>query len=346
MRQSAKHVSVPPFDQAAADRVLEKLHAQARPPGSLARLERLAAQLAGIQASDHPKVGRVTAFIFAGDHGLVRSGVSAYPASVTASMVQILLAGRASANALAIACDVELKIVDAGVDADLTGPGLINAKVARGTRDAAVEAAMTEDQADAALSAGIALAQRACDDGSNALILGEMGIGNTASSALLTHRLAPAPLLDCIGPGAGHDEAGLVRKRAVLGRSAARSHATDPFEVLCEFGGFEIAMMAGAAVGAASRRCPIIVDGFISTAAVLVAVRLWPEITHYCVYAHRSGEPGHKILLNTLKSDPLLDLGLRLGEGTGAILAAPLVRAAARLPDGVASLAEVVGSSR
>jgi nicotinate-nucleotide--dimethylbenzimidazole phosphoribosyltransferase len=334
--------AIPLFDKTMADRVLKHVEAQARPPGALARLERIAAQLAGIQASEHPEMVKITAMLFAADHGLTSSGVSSYPSSVTASMVRTFLAGRASANALALACDVELTIVDAGVNADLVGPKLITRKIAMGTRDASVEAAMSRTEAASAIHAGVRLAQEAADAGARALILGEMGIGNTASSALLVHRLAPAALPDCVGQGAGHDATGLARKRDVLSRAAARTDASEPFTVLCEFGGLEIAMMVGAALGAASRRSVILVDGFISTAAVLVAIRLCPSVTPFCIYGHRSGEPGHRVALAALDAEPLLDLGLRLGEGTGAILAAPLVRAAARLPDGVANLAEVL----
>ena len=169
------------------------------------------------------------------------------------------------------------------------------------------------------------------DAGADIIALGEMGIGNTASSALLVHRLTPAPLDDCIGVGAGQDDAGMARKRAAIARAAARSNASSPLDVLSEFGGLEIAMMAGAVLGAASRRRLVVIDGFISTAAALVAIRLCPAARDYCVFAHRSAEKGHDIALAALGAKPLLDLGLRLGEGTGALLAVPLVRAAARL---------------
>jgi nicotinate-nucleotide--dimethylbenzimidazole phosphoribosyltransferase len=169
-----------------------------------------------------------------------------------------------------------------------------------------------------------------------------MGIGNTASSALLVHRLAPAPLDECIGVGAGQDDAGMARKRAAIARAAARSNASSALDVLSEFGGLEIAMMAGAVLGAASRRRPVVIDGFISSAAALVASRLAPSARDYCVFAHRSAEKGHAIALAALDAKPLLDLGLRLGEGTGALLAVPLVRAAARLLTDVADLSDVL----
>ena len=335
--------AIAPLDPALAERLRVRIAGQARPPGALGRLEALAVQIGAIQASEQPRMERIAAYVFAGDHGLNASGVSAYPSAVTAAMVATFLAGRASVNALARACGVDVKVVDAGVDADLPPHAeLIDAKVRRGTRNAALEAAMTPDEAETALRRGVDLAREAAAQGYGALILGEMGIGNTASSALLMHRLAPAALTACIGPGAGHDTAGLARKRAVLARAAARTGASALLEVLAEFGGLEIAMMAGAALGAAASRRVVVVDGFISSAAALVAARIAPEVLAYCVFAHGSAEPGHAGLLAALEAEPLLHLGLRLGEGTGGVLAAPLLRAAARMACEVASLDDVL----
>lgn len=182
----------------------------------------------------------------------------------------------------------------------------------------------------------------AIEAGAEVIALGEMGIGNTASSALIMHRLAPAPLERCIGPGAGQDEAGLRRKREAIARAAGRTTASAALEVLAEFGGCEIAMMAGAVLGTAAARRPVVIDGFIASAAALVAVRLQPAALDYCIFAHRSAEPGHDLLLQAFPAEPLLDLKLRLGEGTGAVLAAPLLRAAAHLLTDVACLSDVV----
>ncbi len=201
---------------------------------------------------------------------------------------------------------------------------------------------MSAQEARKALAAGFAIASREIEAGADIIALGEMGIGNTASSALLVHRLAPAPLDDCIGVGAGQDTSGMARKRAAVHKAANRSEVTAPFDVLREFGGLEIAMMAGAALGAAAQRRPVIIDGFISSAAALVAVRLAPATRDYCVFAHRSAEKGHEIVLAALQARPLLDLGMRLGEGTGALLAVPLVRAASRLLTDVADLSDVL----
>ncbi len=334
---------VAPIDPALVARLRARIDAQAKPLGALGRLEDLAVQIGAIQARETPSVARVAAYVFAGDHGMAASGVSAYPASVTAAMVATFLAGRASVNALARACEVEVKVVDAGVDAELPPhPHLIAAKVRRGSRDAAYEPALTAGELDLALQTGADLAREASASGIDALILGEMGIGNTAASALIMHRLAPAPLDDCIGTGAGHDAVGLARKRAVIARAADRTDAMAPLDVLREFSGLEIAMMAGALLGAASSRMAVVVDGFISAAAALAAVRLVPAALPYCVFAHASAERGHKDLLAALGAEPLLDLGLRLGEGTGGVLAAPILRAAARMACEVASLDDVL----
>ena len=316
---------------------------KAKPPGSLGRVEDLAVQLGLIFDPDSPRAEHAMLFVFAGDHGLTAEGVSHYPASVTAAMVRTFLAGRASINAFAAAANVEIRVVDAGVAAELPRhDNLIAAKVRPGTRNAAREPALTADETRSGLQRGIALIAEAVAAGAEAIAIGEMGIGNTASSALIMHRLAPAALDDCIGQGAGHDEAGMTVKRDAIHRAAARSAAAAPFDVLAEFGGCEIAMMAGAVLGAAAARRPVIIDGFIAGAAALAAIRLVPAARDYCIFAHRSAEHGHARLLEALDAAPLLDLGMRLGEGTGAVLAVPLLRAAARLVTDVADLADVV----
>jgi nicotinate-nucleotide--dimethylbenzimidazole phosphoribosyltransferase len=333
---------------APPDRELEmalraKADSLAKPLGALGRLEDLAVRIGVIQGRMDPRVERVRAYVFAGDHGLNAEGVSAYPSSVTAAMVATFLAGRASVNALARACGVEVVVVDAGVDTDFEPhANLIQAKVRRGSRNAAEEPALTVAEVAAALSHGVALAETAADAGIEALIPGEMGIGNTASAALIMHRLAPAPLETCIGVGAGHDAAGLARKARVLARAAGRSGARAPLDVLAEFGGLEIVMMTGLILGGAARRRVVIVDGFISSVAALAAIRLAPAVRDYCVFAHASAEQGHAALLEALDVQPLLQLAMRLGEGSGGVLAAPLVRAAAGLLSEVATLEDVI----
>ncbi len=317
-----------------------RVDALAKPPGSLGRMEELAVRLGTIDAK---ALDRALLLIFAGDHGLTEDGVSSYPSAVTGLMVDTFLAGRASANAFARTVGADVRVVDAGVAADLPShPALIAAKVRKGTRNAVRESALTVAETEDALQKGIALAQGAAREGYGILAMGEMGIGNTASAALLMHRLTGISLELCVGRGAGHDDAGLARKQAVLARAAARTPVTAPFDVLKEFGGLEIVMMAGAMLGGAAAGCVVVVDGFISTAAALAAARLSPAVTPYLVFAHRSAESGHRLMLDYLKASPLLDLDMRLGEGTGALLALPLIRAAARILTDIATLEDVL----
>lgn len=339
--------TIVPIDTVLEPRLRALLDGKAKPPGSLGRIEDLAVRIGLIQNRLDPAITRTDLYVFAGDHGLTQEGVSTYPASITAAMVGLYLSGRSSVSALAKATGVTVQVVDAGVDADLPEhPGLIAAKIRRGTRNAAREPALTAEEVAQALAKGYEIARAAAIDGADVIALGEMGIGNTSSAALIMHRLAPAPLDDCIGQGAGHDADGMARKHAAIALAAQRSDALEPLDVLAQFGGCEIAMMAGAVLGAASMRRVALVDGFISTAAALAAVRLAPAALDYCVFAHGSAERGHARMLQVLGARPLLDLELRLGEGTGAVLAAPLLVAAANLLTEVASLAEVMGGPR
>jgi len=336
-------LTVPALDGALQGALKQALDGKAKPPGALGRVEELAVRLGLIQGQLRPSAARPVLLVFAGDHGLTGSGVAAFPSGVTVAMVDTLLAGKASANAFARVTGVEVRVIDAGVAADLSDrQGLVHAKIAPGTKDASLEPAMTSAQAEAALSAGARVAADAIADGADLIALGEMGIGNSAAAALLMHRLAPAPLDDCVGQGAGHSLEGMARKRAVLARAAARSDAKEPLEVLTQFGGFEIAMMAGALLGAARARVPVMVDGFIGSAAALLAVRLAPNARDYCLFAHASAEAGHRLMLEALDAQPLMHLDMRLGEGTGALLAVPLVRAACVLLAEVAELADVL----
>ncbi len=331
------------LDRSIVPQIRAVIDGKAKPPGSLGRIEDLAVQLALMWQPERPRANKATLLVFAGDHGLTEEGVSAYPSAVTGAMVRTFLAGRASANAFATATGVDIRVIDAGVAVDLPDhANLVRAKIRKGTANAARAPAMTSIEAKAALAHGRCLACEALDRGADIIAIGEMGIGNSASAALLMHRLAPAPLIDCIGAGAGQDEAGMTRKRAALERAAARTAASAPLEVLSEFGGLEIAMMAGAIFGAAVRRRPVMIDGFIASSAALVAIRMQPAVQDYCIFAHRSAERGHSLMLASLNAVPLLELGMRLGEGTGAVLAIPLLRAAARLFTDVAALEDVL----
>ena len=336
-------LAVPALDRILEPTLQKALDGKAKPPGALGRIEELALTLGLIQGRERPAVKQPVLLVFAGDHGLTRSGVAAFPSGVTVAMVDTLLAGKANANAFARVVGAEVRVIDAGVAADLSDrKGLIQSKIARGTADASVEPAMTPQQAEAALLAGAWLANEAIADGADLIALGEMGIGNSASAALLMHRLAPASLDDCAGPGAGHSPEGMAQKRVVLARAAARSNAAAPMDVLAQFGGFEIAMMAGALLATAKAGVPVLVDGFIGTAAALLAIRLAPGARDYCLFAHASAETGHRLMLQRLDARPLLELDMRLGEGTGALLAVPLVKAACALLSEVAELADVL----
>jgi nicotinate-nucleotide--dimethylbenzimidazole phosphoribosyltransferase len=340
-------LALPALDRALEPALQSALDGKAKPPGALGRIEELAWTLCLIQRRQKPIVDRPTLLIFAGDHGLTRSGVAAFASGVTVAMVDTLLAGRATANAFARAVGVEVRVIDAGVAADLSDrTGLIHAKVAFGTADASVEPAMALEQAEAALLAGGQIAEMAIANGTDLIALGEMGIGNSASAALLMHRLAPAPLDACVGQGAGHSLEGLERKRSVLRQAAARSEATEPLEVLVQFGGYEIAMMAGALLASAKAGVPVLIDGFIGSAAALLAARLAPAARDYCLFAHVSAEAGHRVMLEAMDVRPLLALEMRLGEGTGALLAVPLVRAACALLSEVAELSDVLEAAR
>jgi len=320
-----------------------KIDQKTKPLGALGRLETLALQLGRIQQTLTPKIARPTLFVFAGDHGAAKAGVSAFPQDVTWQMVENFLSGGAAINVFARQIGWELKVVDAGVAHDF-GPrdGLIDAKVAPGTANYLEAPAMRAEQCALAIERGAALVRAAADEGSNVLACGEMGIGNTAAASLLTHFLAKVPLAAAIGRGTGLDDAGLARKKTLLAQAVARyqvtpGYSTEPLRLLAEFGGFEIAMMTGAMLAAAEAKMLIVADGFIVTSALLVAARLQPAILDYCVFAHRSGEPGHQFQIEALGGQALLDLGLRLGEGTGAALALPIVQAAANFLNEMAS---------
>src|ERR1700730_6947730 len=337
------NLQIEPTDRSLEPQFRARIDGKAKPLGSLGRLEDLAVQLGLIWHPLVPRTERAAVFLCAADHGLVAEGVSLYPASVTRAMVATYLAGRAGVNALATASGVDVQVIDAGVDADIPAhPGLIDAKIRRGKRNAARESALTAQETKGCLARGAAIVAASIDAGTDIVAIGEMGIGNTTSAALLMHRLAPAPLADCVGAGAGLDAAGVARKLAVAERAALRSDATSPLDVLTEFGGYEIAMMAGAVLGSAARRRPVIIEGFVATAAALVAVRMQPAARDYCVFSHRSAERGHTLLLEALDAKPYLDLGLRLGEGTGAVMAVPLLRAAAAILTGMADLSDVL----
>ncbi len=301
-----------------------------KPPGSLGKLEALALQLGLIQQRVAPRIERPVTIVFAADHGVAAEGVSPYPQAVTAQMVANFLAGGAAINAFSKVAGSALEIVDAGVATPLpASPELVSLPVGPGTRNFARERAMSEAQLHAALAAGASRVAHHAALGTNVIAFGEMGIANTSAAACLMSRLAGVPIADCVGRGTGLDDRGLARKRAVLEAALAlHADARAPLDALAAFGGFEIAMMTGAYLAAAEARMTIVVDGFIATSALLVAAALQPAVRDYCVFSHVSDENGHRRMLAHLGAEPLLALDLRLGEGTGAALALPLLRAA------------------
>lgn len=314
-------------DVALSARLDAAIDSKTKPRGSLGMLESLARQVGLIQKTVRPQLHQPSILVFAGDHGVVDEGVSAYPQSVTWQMVENFLAQGAAINVFARQNRMALHIVDAGVNHDF-GPrdGLISRKMGPGTRNFADVPAMTADECQAALAHGMALAAGL---DANVLGFGEMGIGNTTSAAAITHKLSGLPIAECIGAGTGLTADGVLHKGRVIEMAVARhSHVAAPLDVLATFGGFEIAMMAGAMLKAAERRMVLLIDGFIVTSALLVAARLQPAILDYCVFCHCSNENGHGHILDQLGAQPLLQLDLRLGEGTGCALALPLVQAA------------------
>lgn len=326
-------------DEAIRGAALRRLDLLTKPLGALGRLETLAAQVCAAQRTLEPVIAHPVALVFVADHGVADRGVSAYPRAVTAQMVKNFLSGGAAISVLARQQAIELWIVDAGVDGDCgSHPRLIDAKVRRGTRDLAAEAAMSGAECRQALERSRDLIDQVVPSGGNTVLLGEMGIGNTAAAALLMHGLTGLPLADCVGRGTGLDDAGLERKRAVLAAAfRRRPPPQDPIELLAEFGGYEIAMLVGAVMGAAARRHVIIVDGFTVTVAAALAARIEPKVLDYCIFGHCSAEHAHRALLAHLGVQPLLDLGMRLGEGSGAAVALSVVRAAVALFTGMAT---------
>ena len=325
-------------DASLQARLQHKIDHKTKPLGALGMLEDLALQLGMIQRSESPALHSPQMVVFAGDHGIAAEGVSAYPQAVTVQMVGNMLAGGAAINVFARQHGFALQVVDAGVAAELPAhPKLQPRKIALGTKNLCNEAAMSRLQAQAALTAGMQVMQALPG---NVVAFGEMGIANTSPAALLLARLTGASIEDATGRGTGLDDAQLQHKLDVLTRALARHPATEPLDAVGELaalGGFEIAMMAGAMLQAASERRVVLVDGFIAGTAALIAQTLVPSVRDYLVFCHRSAETGHRLLLAHLQAKPLLELDLRLGEGTGALLAWPLLQSAANFLNEMAS---------
>lgn len=338
-----------PADAGAVAAARERHDRLAKPPGSLGDLEALGTRLAGIAGTCPPPVpGRAAVAVFAADHGVVAQGVTAWPQEVTARMAATLADGGAAVDVLARQVGADVVVVDVGVATPVPDrPRLVPANVRRGTADLAVGPALTDAEVTAALDVGARVASDLVAGGAQALVTGDMGIGNTTASAAVVAAFTDRDAATVVGPGAGADPAAIARKRAVvdraLARLRARDDATDGRRVLAEVGGLEIAALAGFVVGGASHRVPVVVDGVVALAGLLAAASLCPTVTDFVVAGHRSTEPGATVALDHLGLRPLLDLGLHLGEGTGAVLALPLVRAAASVLADMALLADLSG---
>ena len=330
------NIITPTADAALQARLQHKIDHKTKPLGALGRLEGLALQLGLIQRSETVVLRQPQMVVFAADHGVAAEGVSAFPQAVTVQMVANMLAGGAAVNVFARQHGFALQVVDAGVAAELPAhPQLLQRRLALGTRNLCIEPAMTATQVRSALNAGMQVVR---DLPGNVVAFGEMGIGNTSAAALLLARLAGVSLTDATGRGTGLNDEQLARKQRVLARALARNPAaTAPLEALADLGGFEIAMMTGAMLQAATERRVVLVDGFIASAAALVAHALVPQVMDYLVFCHRSAERGHSALLAHLDAQPLLALDLRLGEGSGALLAWPLVQSACAFLNEMAS---------
>ena len=341
--------AITPLDEGAMTAARARQDTLTKPPGSLGRLEELSILLAGMFGEPIPRIRRKSVILAAGDHGVVAEGVSAYPQEVTPQMVYNFLRGGAGINVLARHAGAEIVILDAGVAADLAPhPLLRSVKIGKGTANMAIGPAMTRQQAIQCLETGIDAAREQIAEGADLIACGEMGIGNTTPSSAITAVITGTDPARTTGRGTGLDDPGLEHKIAVIRRSLEvnQPNPRDGLDVLTKVGGFEIGVLAGAMLGTAASHRPVVVDGFISGAAALIAWTLSPAARRYFIAAHQSVEPGHRVGLEAMALVPLLELGLRLGEGTGAALAMHLIEASARCLAEMATFAEAGVSER
>lgn len=328
-----KKFSISAPDEQIRPLLVSKINNLTKPKGSLGRLEELALQIGLIQQTLSPTLRHPQNIIFAADHGIVAEGVSVSPKEITWQQIYNFLQGGAGVNFLCRQHGFKLKIVDAGVDYDLPYErGIINRKVRRGTANFLHEAAMTEEEMERCLEYGAEVVKQCQEEGSNVLSFGEMGIGNTSASSMWMHCLTGIPLAECVGAGAGLDREGVNHKLHVLQQALDHYHGDgSPRDIIRYFGGLEMVMAVGAMLQAASLGMIILVDGFIMTNCMLAASKLCPEVLHYAIFCHCGDEAGHRLVLNALGAKPILHLSLRLGEGTGAICAYPIIDSAVRM---------------
>ena len=335
--------SIPPIDAIAQNAARARQDQLTKPTGSLGQLEDLSVQLAAITGQLKPSLARKAVVVMAGDHGVAHEGVSAYPAEVTPQMVLNFLHGGAAINVLARQANARVIVVDVGVNADFDPmPGLERRKVARGTQNMVRGPAMTRAQAEEAIAIGLDIVEEEFAKGLDVIATGDMGIGNTTPSAAICAVMTGLPVAQVTGRGTGVDDAGLQHKVSLIERALEMNQPdrSDPLDVLSKVGGLEIAGLAGVIIGGAAHRLPVVIDGFISGAAALIAAALVPEVKPYLIAAHQSVEIGHRAMLEHLGLRPLLNLNLRLGEGTGAALAFNLIEAAVRILNEMATFAE------
>ncbi len=329
------------------DKLQHKIDNKTKPLGALGQLERIATQIGLIQNTLTPELKHPAMLVYAADHGLSEEGISPYPKEVTFQMVMNILNGGAAISIFCQQNGIDLKVIDAGVDYDFPeNTGLINAKIARGTKNSCREAAMSTEECNLALQKGAEFVKAEADNGCNIIGFGEMGIGNTSAAALLMHKFTGLSLDQCVGAGTGFDSKGVQRKREVLEKVAQKHHVTDPKEVLAAVGGLEIAMMCGGMLEARKQGMVIMVDGFIATSAFLTAFKIDPTVKENAIFCHQSDENGHKYMLEHLKAEPILDMSLRLGEGTGAALAYPIIQSAVNFLNNMASFEDAGVSNK
>ncbi len=330
--------AIAPLDRSAMERARERLDSLTKPPGSLGVLEQISVRLAGMTKNPRPRIRRKMIFLLAADHGVVAEGVSAYPREVTGQMVSNFLQGGAAINVLAKHAGVEMILADLGMVSDPDpDPALLSRPIGPGTRNFFREPAMTRDQAVRAVETGVELVREA-----DLIGTGEMGIGNTTAAGAITAAVTGRPPEETAGRGTGIDDVALQHKIQVI-RGAIAKHRPDPsdgLDILAKIGGFEIGGLAGVMLGAAARRIPIVIDGFTSAAAALIAATLCHSVKDFLFAGHRSAEPGHSVSLEWLGLKPILDLDMRLGEGTGAVLAMNIIEAAGKVLDEMATFEE------
>lgn len=318
--------------------LVNKVNQKTKPPGSLGRLEEMAIQIGNIQQTVSPEISSPVFIVFAADNGIAKSGVSPFPQEVTGQMVMNFLHGGAAINVFCKQHEIAIKIVDAGVAATIDHPHLLKRSMGKGTANILEAPAMSVETCMMAIQTGAEIVNEVYSEGTNMVGFGEMGIGNTSTAALLMSKICNLPIEKCTGKGTGHDQEGLSRKTEILGMALAKHNTSDdPIEILSVFGGFDIAMMVGAMLQCAELKITFLLDGFIATAALLIAHRMHPQVKEYCIPCHLSEESGHKLMLEYLELKPLLNLGMRLGEGSGAAVAFPLIKSAVAFLNEMAS---------